>query len=80
MGSVISSLFGGGMSMPKTPEVTPLPQREQTDPVAKSVRDEERRKLRARNGGVNATLLTSPLGVSGQSGQSSAPGLLGRAG
>lgn len=79
MGSLVSSIFGGGASMPKTPEVSPMPQHEETEPVSRAARDEERRKLRARNGGVNATLLTSPLGVSGQSGQSS-PGLLGRAG
>ena len=79
MGSVITSIFGGGMKSPEIPEVKPLPQHEQTEAVAQAVRDEERRKLRARNGGVNATLLTSPLGVSGQDAKSG-PGLLGRAG
>ena len=79
MGSVISTIFGGGMESPEIPEVKPLPQREQTEPVAQAARDEERRKLRARNGGVNATLLTSPLGASGQDAKSG-PGLLGRAG
>ena len=80
MGSLVTSIFGGGMSTPKTPDPAPMPERPGTDPVAASVRDAERRKLRARNGGLNATLLTSPLGVTG-SGSSSGPGgLLGRSG
>lgn len=78
MGNLVSSIFGGGVKTPKIPDVTPMPQHEDAEPLLQAVRDGERRKLRARNGGVNATLLTSPLGTGGGSG--SVPGLLGRAG
>ena len=85
MGSFVSSLFGGGASYsaPSAPDYDPVPVREaEADPESASVRDAERRKLRARRG-MGGTLLTSPLGVNGTTGganPSSVGGLLGRNG
>ena len=50
------------------------------EPEAETVRESERRKIKARRA-MSGTLLTSPLGVNGSSGGSSGgsgPGLLGR--
>ncbi len=86
MGSFVSSLFGGGASYsaPSAPDYDPVPVREaEADPESASVRDAERRKLRARRG-MGGTLLTSPLGVNGTTGGANASlsvgGLLGRNG
>ena len=94
MGSFVSSLFGGGASYsaPSAPDYDPVPVREaEADPESASVRDAERRKLRARRG-MSGTLLTSPLGVNGTTGGTtggttvgatpslSVGGLLGRSG
>ena len=86
MGSFVSSLFGGGAaySAPSAPDYDPVPVREaEADPESASVRDAERRKLRARRG-MGGTLLTSPLGVNGTTGGAnpspSVGGLLGRNG
>ena len=86
MGSFVSSLFGGGASYsaPSAPDYDPVPVREaEADPESASVRDAERRKLRARRG-MGGTLLTSPRGVTGPTGSATASpsvgGLLGRNG
>lgn len=64
-GGIISSIFGGGsVSTPEVPEYKPTPVREnEAEAEAKTVRDEEKRKLKARSG-MSWTILTSPLGVS----------------
>lgn len=77
MGGAISSIFGGGgYSAPETPEIKPQPIPEQEkDPVSQSVRDAERRKIAARRG-MGGTILTSPLGTTGQ--RQSQLGILGK--
>lgn len=63
----MGSIFGGGGSYeaPEVPESTPVPTvEEEQEPVSKSVREEERRKIRARRA-MGGTLLTSPLGTTG---------------
>ena len=86
MGSFVNTLFGGGASYsaPSAPDYDPVPVREaEADPESASVRDAERRRLRARRG-MGGTLLTSPLGVNGTTGSATASpsvgGLLGRNG
>ena len=73
----MGGIFGIGQQsyeVPQAPVVESLPVREDTvDPESKASRDTERRKLRARAGGVSGTLLSSPLAPV-------APGLLGRIG
>lgn len=72
MGGVVSSIFGGAnQSSPSIPE-TPVRENE-TEAEAKTVRDEEQRKIRARRG-MAGTVLTSPLGTT----QSQPSGILGR--
>lgn len=61
MGSAISSLFGGGYSAPDPVQPLPAPAREESPEEADS-RDRERKKLRARAGGVRSTLLAPPQG------------------
>lgn len=56
-GNPFSALFGGGYEAPTAPSVDPAPLRSEKDPEEKSVRDAERRKLRARANGINGTLL-----------------------
>ncbi len=78
MGAVvqaIGSLFGAtSYDEPETPEYQPTPVVEESkDPVSKSVRDAEQRKLRQRRY-MSGTVLTSPLGVNGAG---SSSGLLG---
>ncbi|MBD5608315.1 MAG: hypothetical protein HDQ93_06715 [Desulfovibrio sp.] len=75
MGGAISSIFGGGYSEPETPEIKqqPIPEQEK-EPVSQAVRDAERRKLAARRG-MSGTILTSPLGTTGQ--RSGSLGILG---
>lgn len=71
MGGVISGIFGGGgYSAPETPEIKqqPIPEQEK-DPVSQAVRDAERRKIAARRG-MGGTILTSPLGTTGQASKS----------
>lgn len=76
MGSnMFSSLFGGGYKTPETPKVSPLPVREDS-PEDQTTRDAERKKLRARAGGVRSTLLGARLGNTNTTGNSG--GLLGR--
>ncbi|MCM1235964.1 MAG: hypothetical protein NC489_38225 [Ruminococcus flavefaciens] len=72
-----SNLFGGGAAdMPETPVYESSPQREREgDPEEAAARDAERKKNRARAGGVRSTLLTNPLGGSGSAANPS--GLLG---
>ncbi|MBQ9407266.1 MAG: hypothetical protein IJU37_11100 [Desulfovibrio sp.] len=71
----MGSLFGGGgYDAPEVPEVEPMPSSEEKEPVGKAVREEERRRIRARRG-MSGTLLTSPLGTTGGS---RSGGLLGR--
>ena len=82
MGSFVNTLFGGGASYsaPSAPDYDPVPVREaEADPESASVRDAERRRLRARRG-MGGTLLTSPLGVNGTNPSPSVGGLLGRNG
>lgn len=78
MGNMIGGLFGGGGDI-DTPDVDPAPVRQSDgEPEAKAARDNERRKQRARAGGVSGTLLTgNKLGSTGASG-GNASGLLGR--
>lgn len=77
MGS-FDSIFGGGMSTPDLPEETPMPAESvKKDAESAAVRDEERRRLRARKT-MGGTILTSPLGTGGSSGSRSGMGLLGR--
>lgn len=63
----MGSIFGGGGSYeaPEVPESTPVPTvEEEQEPVSKAVREEERRKIKARRA-MSGTLLTSPLGTTG---------------
>lgn len=62
MGSAITSLFGMNQNMPSM-QYEPVPEREETEGA--DTRDAERRKLRARSGGVRSTLLSNPLGQNG---------------
>ena len=60
--------MGGGKQTPEpaappTPEPTPTPE-QVSEPLSKSIRDEEARRLRQRRGAAG-TILTSPLGVEG---------------
>lgn len=84
--AIIGALAVGGMTYsaisssqaaqnePDAPEVTPAPTVDEAkEPVAKSVRNEEQRKLRNRRY-LSGTMLTSPLGVNGQN---NSGGLLG---
>lgn len=58
----MGSAFGGGYDAPDPVVQDPIPVREaETEPVSKSVRQAEQRKIRQRRGAA-ATLLTSPLG------------------
>ena len=63
MGNALSSLFSGGIS--QSEPLTPLPQREES-PEEETTRDAERRRLRAKTGGVRSTLLTSPAMANAQ--------------
>lgn len=70
MGNTLTSLFGGGYKAPDPVQPTPLPAREES-PEEAGTRDTERRKLRARAGGVRSTLLqpsatNNLLGISQQ--------------
>ena len=65
--SVASSAAAQG-NEPDMPDMSAAPSAEEAkDPVAKSVRDEEQRKLRQRRY-LSGTVLTSPLGAQGVSG------------
>ena len=73
----MGSIFGGSYEAPEIPETTPMPSSsESQEPVSKSVREEERRRLRARRS-MSGTLLTSPLGTNSNSANGPS-GLLGR--
>lgn len=63
-GGLLSGIFGGGQSStPSVPEYEAAPVREsETEAEAKSVRDEEKRKLKGRRA-MSGTVLTSPLGI-----------------
>lgn len=76
MGGAISSIFGGGgYEAPDPVQYDPAPARETAqEPESAVVRNEERRKLRARRS-LSGTLLTSPLGTTNSD---SGSGLLGR--
>jgi len=77
--SIFSSLFGGGYEAPEARQYESLPAREREgDPEEQATRDAERRKNRARAGGVRSTLLNNPLGGSAQAGNPA--GLLGNTG
>lgn len=68
-----------GKSAPKVPTPTyeaPTTREAEAEPEAKAVRDEEKNKLKAKNG-MSKTILTSPLGTTGASPTVSS-GLLGR--
>ncbi len=70
----MGSLFGGGEYDKEVPEVEPMPSSEGQEPVGKAIREEERRRIRARRG-MSRTLLISPLGTTGGN---RSGGLLGR--
>lgn len=53
----LSSLFGGGYSEPDIPQATSMPTRDEVED--ETSRDAERKKLRARQGGVRSTLLSN---------------------
>ena len=58
MGGSISSLFGGGQSPSiDVPSLSPTPLREELDPVSKSVREVEQRRIKAMRA-MAGTLLT----------------------
>ena len=81
MGSVISSIFGGGQSSAPAPvvyEAAAAPREAEQEAEASTVRDEETRELRQRRQ-MGGTLLTSPLGVTGGA-DSAGASLLGRSG
>lgn len=73
---LISSIFGGGgVSSPKVATYEPAPVREaETEAVAKSVREDEQRKLKGRRA-MSGTVLTSPLGIANS--QNAGKGILG---
>lgn len=74
MGGVLSTIFGGNQSSPEAVEYSSPPIREaETEPVSSAVRDSEKRRLRAKTGGMRSTILTSPLGETGRGG-----GILGQ--
>lgn len=74
MGSVVSGIFGGGSAGSSAPDVEPMPVREnEAEAESKAARDEEKRKIKARRG-MSGTILTSPLGATGENGG----GILGR--
>lgn len=63
MGGVISSLFGGGnYEAPEPMQYTPAPSTEKSEAESSATRDAERKKNRARAGGIRSTLLSNPLG------------------
>ena len=81
MGGVVTSLFGGGQSSAPEPvvyEAESAPREAEQEAEATSTRDEEKRKLRQRRQ-MGGTLLTSPLGVTGQA-KSAGASLLGQSG
>lgn len=62
-GGIFSSLFGGGYEAPEPVKYESAPQQERNgDPEAQATRDAERKRNRARAGGVKSTLLSNPLG------------------
>lgn len=79
MGGVVKSLFGGG-SGPSviTYEAEEAPREEEQEVEVSSIRNEEQRRLRRRRQ-LGGTLLTSPLGTTGNV-SSTGTGLLGRMG
>lgn len=75
MGGAVSSIFGmNNYSAPDPVQYVPTPDTRTSEVEEQGVRDAERRRLRARAGGVRATLLNNPLNPSG------AGGVLGRPG
>ena len=63
MGSAVSSLFGlGNVSTPDPVAFEPAPSTERSEAESESTRDAERKKNRARAGGIRSTLLSNPLG------------------
>lgn len=64
MGIGLSSIFGGGYSAPDPVVYEPAPSTAQSEAEEKGVREAERKRARARAGGVRATLLQNPLGSS----------------
>lgn len=81
MGSVVSSIFGGGQSSGPsviTYEAEEAPREAEQEAESQSIRDEEQRKLRRRQQ-MGGTVLTSPLGTSGGV-ASTVSSLLGRMG
>lgn len=62
-GNIFSSLFGGGYEAPEPVRYESAPAQERNgDPESAATRDAERKRNRARAGGVRATLLSNPLG------------------
>lgn len=81
MGSVVSSIFGGGQSSGPsviTYEAEEAPREAEQEAESQSIRDEEQRKLRRRRQ-MGGTVLTSPLGTLGGV-ASTGSSLLGRMG
>ena len=81
MGSVVSSIFGGGQSSGPsviTYEAEEAPREAEQETESQSIRDEEQRKLRRRQQ-MGGTVLTSPLVTSGGV-ASTGSSLLGRMG
>ena len=63
----VASSSAAAANEPDMPDYKLPPTEEEKDPIAKSVRDEEQRKLRQRRY-LSGTVLTSPLGAQGVSG------------
>lgn len=62
MGKDIASLFGGGFEAPEPMEYAAAPSGDQSEAEGAAARDAERKKNRARAGGIRSTLLNNPLG------------------
>lgn len=79
MGSVVSSLFGGSTPSyePEPAQYIPAPSTESSEAESAATRDAERKKNRARAGGIRSTLLSNPLGSASSLGGNSPLGGLG---
>lgn len=71
----VKKLFSS--SAPELPDPAPLPNEADQEPEAEAVRDDERRKIRARRS-MSGTLLSNP--IAGNAPTGNAGGLLGRSG
>lgn len=62
MGGGLSAIFGGNnYSSPEPVQYAPAPSTAQSEVEEQSTRDAERKRLRARAGGIRSTLLSTAL-------------------